>query len=131
MFLKADCSRFLEFGFSPLDTALRFIPLGLVALLINAVVPPLMKSAGPRKMLIASWVMALAGISLLAAMKSADDYWRFCLPGMILYTAGLVVIYYLGNVVVVATAAPQEQGTISGIYNVSSVPTHRESYSLS
>lgn len=107
-----------EFGFSPLGTALRFIPLGLVALLVNVLVPPLMKSAGPRNMLIGSWVMALAGISLLAAMKSAEDYWRLCLPGMILYTAGIVVIYYLGNVVVVATAAAGEQGTISGIYNM-------------
>lgn len=110
-----------DFGFSALSTALRFLPLGITALIVNIVVPPLLKPVGPKPLLIASWVAAIAGIVLLSLMYTGDDYWRLCLPGMILYTAGIATVYYLGNVLVVATAATEEQGTISGVYNVSGV----------
>ncbi|KAI1372046.1 aminotriazole resistance protein [Hypoxylon crocopeplum] len=107
-----------EFGFSPLSTALRFLPLGITAFIINVIVPPLLKPVGPKILLTISWVVALGGIVLLVIMDSGDDYWRFGLPGMILYTAGIATVYYLGNVLVVATAATEDQGTISGVYNM-------------
>lgn len=52
-------------------------------------------------------------------MKSGDDYWRFCLPGMILYISGIGTVYFVGNVTVVATASKDTQGTVAGVYNVS------------
>ncbi|KAI1111373.1 aminotriazole resistance protein [Nemania sp. NC0429] len=107
-----------DFGFSALSTALRFLPLGITALIVNIVVPPLLKPVGPKPLLIASWVSAIAGIVLLSLMYTENDYWRLCLPGMILYTAGIATVYYLGNVLVVATAPTEEQGTISGVYNM-------------
>ena len=108
-----------DFGFSALDTALRFLPLGITAFIVNVVVPPMLKPVGPRILLIVSWALAVAGIVLLILMASAGDYWRLGLPGMILYTAGIATVYYLGNVLVVATAPSEDQGTISGVYNVS------------
>ncbi len=101
-----------------LSTALRFIPLGITALFVNIVIPLLLKPVGPKPLLIVSWVLAIVGIVLFALMKSGNDYWRLCLPGMILYTFGIATVYYLGNVLVVATAVPADQGTISGVYNV-------------
>ncbi|KAI1261345.1 aminotriazole resistance protein [Xylariaceae sp. FL1019] len=107
-----------EFGFTALSTALRFIPLGVTALIVNIVIPPLLKPVGPKPLLIGSWALAIVGLVLFVLMKSGDDYWRLCLPGMILYTFGIATIYYLGNVLVVATAAAADQGTISGVYNM-------------
>ena len=52
-------------------------------------------------------------------MGDGSEYWRFCLPGMILYIAGIGIVYFVGNVMVVATAKEEHQGTISGVYNVS------------
>lgn len=55
-------------------------------------------------------------------MESADDYWRYCLPGMIFYISGIGTVYFVGNVTVVATASKETQGTVSGVYNVSPHP---------
>ncbi|KAI0409178.1 aminotriazole resistance protein [Xylaria palmicola] len=107
-----------DFGFSALSTALRFLPLGITALIVNIVIPPLVKPIGPKPLLIFSWAIAIGGIVLFATMSSGNDYWRLCLPGEILYTFGIATIYYLGNVLVVATAANEDQGTISGVYNM-------------
>ena len=70
-------------------------------------------------MLIASWLVSLAGVILLTRMDNGGEYWQFCLPGMILYIAGIGTVYFVGNVTVVATAKEEHQGTISGVYNVS------------
>lgn len=56
---------------------------------------------------------------LLTRMGSGDIYWRLCLPGMILYIAGIGMVYFVGNVTVVVTAKEEHQGTVSGPYNVS------------
>ncbi|TGJ79879.1 hypothetical protein E0Z10_g8897 [Xylaria hypoxylon] len=107
-----------ELGFTALSTALRFIPLGITALAVNIIIPPLLRPVGPKPLLIGSWVLAVVGIVLFVLMKSGNDYWRLCLPGMILYTFGIATVYYLGNVLVVATAFSADQGTISGVYNM-------------
>lgn len=70
-------------------------------------------------MLIVSWLVSLAGVILLSRMGNGSEYWQFCLPGMILYIAGIGTVYFVGNVTVVATAKAEHQGTISGVYNVS------------
>ncbi|EWY84485.1 hypothetical protein FOYG_11934 [Fusarium oxysporum NRRL 32931] len=106
------------FGFSALSTSLRFLPLGITAIVVNAIIPSLLKPVGPRNLLLASWLIALAGMVLLSCMKSGDDYWRFCLPGMILYISGIGTVYFVGNVTVVATASKDTQGTVAGVYNM-------------
>ncbi|KAH7015652.1 aminotriazole resistance protein [Ilyonectria destructans] len=107
-----------SFGFSPLSTALRFLPLGITACAVNVIIPLLLKPVGSRNLLLGSWLLCAAGIILLCRMQSGDDYWRLCLPGMILYIAGVGTVYFVGNVTVVATATEALQGTVSGVYNM-------------
>ncbi|KAM4066490.1 major facilitator superfamily protein [Hirsutella rhossiliensis] len=107
-----------SFGFSALSTAVRFLPLGITAMVVNFVIPMLLRPVGSRNLLLASWALCIAGLVLLCRMASADDYWRLCLPGMILYIAGVGTVYFVGNVTVVATASEQLQGTVSGVYNM-------------
>lgn len=85
---------------------------------VNFVIPMLLQPVGPRKLLLGSWVLTIAGLVLFSRMSSFDDYWRLCLPGMILYIAGVGTIYFVGNVSVVATATAELQGTVAGVYNV-------------
>lgn len=108
----------IGFGFSALGTSLRFLPLGITALAVNFIIPLLLKPVGARILLVGSWLIALVGIILFTRMNSADDYWRYCLPSMILYIAGVGTVYFVGNVTVVATASEKSQGTVSGVYNV-------------
>ncbi|KAK7421372.1 hypothetical protein QQX98_002266 [Neonectria punicea] len=107
-----------SFGFSPLSTALHFLPLGITACAVNVVIPMLLRPVGSRNLLLGSWLLCAVGVILLFRMESGDDYWRLCLPGMILYIAGVGTVYFVGNVTVVATAAEAMQGTVSGVYNM-------------
>ncbi|KAI0544202.1 aminotriazole resistance protein [Xylaria curta] len=107
-----------SFGFSALSTALRFLPLGITAVVINIVAPILLKHTSTRILLLTCWPIELVGLILFTLMSSGNDYWRLCLPGMILYIAGGNIVYFVGNVKVVASATPENQGTVSGVYNM-------------
>nr|POF14111.1 puromycin resistance protein pur8 [Quercus suber] len=99
-------------GFSPLGTALRFLPLGITAMVVNFIIPFLLKPVGPRILLLVSWLLTIGGLVLFTRLESEHDYWRYCLPGMILYIAGVGTVYFVGNVSVVATATASTQGTM-------------------
>ncbi|RAH71909.1 MFS transporter [Aspergillus aculeatinus CBS 121060] len=107
-----------SFGYSALATSLRFIPLGVTALAVNFVVPVLIGPVGARTLLVCSWTLTLGGLVLFTRMGGAEDCWRFCLPGMVLYIAGVGTVYFVGNVSVVATAKKEQQGTVAGVYNM-------------
>ncbi|KAM3487043.1 hypothetical protein MY3957_009668 [Beauveria namnaoensis] len=120
-----------SFGFSPLSTALRFLPLGITAMCVNFVIPIVIQRVQARTLLLISWPVCAAGLALLTAMADIGDYWRLCLPGEIFYIAGVGTIYFVGNIKVVATAKAEQQGTVSGVYNVSitsvaCVPTYTD-----
>ncbi|KID84427.1 Major facilitator superfamily domain, general substrate transporter [Metarhizium guizhouense ARSEF 977] len=106
------------FGFSAVETAVRFLPLGITAMAVNFVIPTISKHIRPRVLLVISWLAALIGLVLFTRMESEDDYWRYCLPGMILYITGICTVYFVGNVTVVASAPSATQGTVSGVYNM-------------
>ncbi|KAF4622658.1 hypothetical protein G7Y89_g14368 [Cudoniella acicularis] len=108
-----------SFGFSPLSTAVRFLPLGVTAFLINMALPHLLQPVGPHKILVTSWIFAIAGVVLLALIGSGSDYWRYCFPGMILYILGVGSVYFVSMVTVVGSAPPQDQGAVAGVYNMS------------
>nr|POE79795.1 drug resistance protein [Quercus suber] len=105
-------------GFSALSTAVRFLPLGVTAIVVNIVAPIIVKFVNPRPILTVGWTLGLVGVLLLSFIKSQDDYWRFCLPGEILYIAGIGTVNFVGNITVVATAKKEFQGTVSGIFNM-------------
>ncbi|KAF4624244.1 hypothetical protein G7Y89_g13930 [Cudoniella acicularis] len=108
-----------SFGFSPLSTAVRFLPLGVTAFLINMVLPHLLQPIGSYKILIASWIFAIAGVVLLALIGDGSDYWRYCFLGMILYILGVSSVYFVSMVTVVGSAPPEDQGAVAGVCNMS------------
>lgn len=105
---SADTTLQTDFGFSALQTSVHFLPLGITACVVNFIIPHLLPPGGPRLLLTISWIFAIVGVVLLSLMNSNDDYWRYCLPGMILYITGVGTVYYVGNVVVVASALAKD-----------------------
>ncbi|PSR81371.1 aminotriazole resistance protein [Coniella lustricola] len=108
-----------DLGFTPLETALRFLPLGITAFLVNMIIPHLLAPVGPRNLLLASWLFAIAGITLLTFVHSKADYWHLCVPGMVLYILGVGTVYYVSMVIVVTSAPPEDQGSVAGVFNMS------------
>lgn len=111
-----------DLGFTALDTSIRFLPLGITAFMVNMIIPHLLAPVGPQILLLASWPFAIAGVTLLTFVNSTDDYWRLCVPGMILYILGVGTVYYVSMVIVVTSASPEDQGSVAGVFNVRSPP---------
>ncbi|KAJ4386904.1 hypothetical protein N0V93_009803 [Gnomoniopsis smithogilvyi] len=107
-----------DLGFSALETSIRFLPLGITAFLVNMIIPHLLAPVGPQILLVASWILAIIGITLLTFIESTADYWRLCFPGMVLYISGVGTVYYVSMVIVVTSATPADQGSVAGVFNV-------------
>ncbi|KAI0419622.1 aminotriazole resistance protein [Xylaria grammica] len=107
-----------DLGFTALETSIRFIPLGVTAFLTTMILPRFMSPKGPRIVLLVSWLFAIAGVTLFTFIRSTDDYWRLCFPGMILYIIGLASGYYVSLVKVVISASAQDQGSVAGVFNM-------------
>lgn len=86
------------------------------------IIPHLLGPVGPNILLLISWLLAIAGVTLFAFVDSIDMYWRLCFPGMILYIAGVGTVYYVTMVVVVTSSPAADQGSVAGIFNVSIFP---------
>lgn len=71
-----------------------------------------------RMQFIAGWVIAIPGVLLFSFIDESSPYWRFAFPGMILYMAGICIVYVTANFVVVSIALPEDQGTAAGVFNV-------------
>lgn len=112
-----------DLGYSSLQTAIRFLPLGGTALLVNMIVPHLLQPIGTRLLLVIAWILALAGVLLLVFIDKKSDYWRFCFPGMILYIAGVGTVYFVSMVMAIVSMPKEHHGSVAGVYNVSkSIP---------
>ena len=107
-----------DLGYTALQTAVYFLPLGVTEFLVNMVLPHLLGPVGTVTLLVISWILALIGIILLSLIESAGDYWLFCFPGMIVYVVGIGAVYYVANVTVVGTAPLNVQGAVAGVFNV-------------
>ena len=113
---------FADLGFTPLETSVRFLPLGVTAFMVNMIIPHLLKPVGPRILLLVAWIIAIVGVTLFALVGSTADYWRLCFPGMILYIMGVGTVYYVSMVIVVTSAPAADQGSVAGVFNVSLLP---------
>ncbi|EEQ31790.1 drug resistance transporter EmrB/QacA [Microsporum canis CBS 113480] len=121
--VRQACSYFLtlqlqSYGSSPLHTALLFLPVGISALITNTAAGRLVPLLGARAMFVLGWGLCIPGVVLFSFITQETSYWRFTFPGMILYIAGLGVVYITANFVVVSNANKSDQGVVAGVFNV-------------
>ena len=121
--VRQACSYFLtlqlqSFGNSPLRTAVLFLPVGISALIANTIAGRLVPLLGARFMFAIGWALCIPGVMLFSFITPEISYWRFTFPGMILYIAGLGVVYITANFVVMSSASKSDQGAVAGVFNV-------------
>ena len=121
--VRQACSYFLtlqlqSFGNSPLHTAVLFLPVGVSALIANTIAGRLVPILGARAMFVIGWALCIPGVVLFSFITVDTSYWRYTFPGMILYIAGLGVVYITANFVVVSSASKSDQGAVAGVFNV-------------
>jgi len=102
-------------GWGPLSTGLAFIPLALTAGIGAHAAGHIVGKHGVRGPLAAAFLLAAAGMTLLAHVGENGSYLRDVLPGMLVAGLGLGVAVVSVSIAVLTGARDDEAGMISGV----------------
>jgi EmrB/QacA subfamily drug resistance transporter len=102
-------------GMGPLATGLAFIPLALAAGIGAHTAGHIVSKHGVRGPLAGAFLVAAAGMTLLAHVGENGSYLRDVLPGMLVAGLGLGVAVVAVSIAILAGAREEESGMISGL----------------
>jgi EmrB/QacA subfamily drug resistance transporter len=108
-----------ERGYSALQTALAFLPGGLLVAIGAPNMTPLIDRFGPRRVLIVGLGVFTLGYGLYLRIGAGFDYVSVLLPTMVLIGAGFALAFPSLNAAATAGVADEEQGLASGLVNTS------------
>ena len=102
-------------GMGPLATGLAFIPLALAAGVGAHAAGHIVGKHGVRGPLAGAFLVAAAGMTLLAHVGENGSYLRDVLPGMLVAGLGLGVAVVSVSIAILTGAREEESGMISGL----------------
>jgi EmrB/QacA subfamily drug resistance transporter len=102
-------------GWGPLSTGLAFIPLALTAGIGAHAAGHIVGKHGVRGPLAAAFLVAAAGMTLLAHVGENGSYLTDVLPGMLVAGLGLGVAVVSVSISILTGARDEEAGMISGV----------------
>jgi EmrB/QacA subfamily drug resistance transporter len=102
-------------GWGPLSTGLAFIPLALAAGVGAHASGHIVSKHGVRGPLAGAFLVAAAGMTLLAHVSENGSYLRDVLPGMLVAGLGLGVAVVSVSIAILTGARDDETGMISGL----------------
>ena len=104
-------------GWSPLEAGLATIPLTLVMLLLSSRSGALAARIGPRLPLSVGPLLCAVGTLMLRGIDEDTGYFTGVLPGMLVFSCGLVLLVAPLTSSVLAAAPDRYAGIASGINN--------------
>jgi MFS family permease len=106
-------------GWSALETALAFLPAGLLVAVFSPRLGPLVDRFGTQRIIAAGALSLLAGYLLFLRLDGSPSYIGLMLPTMLLLGTGFALSFPSLNIQAVAGVADHEQGLASGLLNTS------------
>jgi EmrB/QacA subfamily drug resistance transporter len=106
-------------GYSPLQAGFAFLPLGVGVVITAQVTSRVVGRIGPRLPITAGALLVAGGLAWLARLTDQAAYVSDILPGLIVLSVGLGLIFFPTTVVAVSGAARHESGLASAVLNVS------------
>jgi MFS family permease len=106
-------------GWSALETALAFLPAGLLVAVFSPRLGPLVERFGTPRIIVAGAVSLLAGYLLFLRLDTSPSYVGLMLPTMLLLGTGFALLFPALNIQAVAGVADHEQGLAAGLLNTS------------
>ncbi|KAH9947514.1 major facilitator superfamily domain-containing protein [Amylocystis lapponica] len=105
------------YGWSAINVAVHFLPIGIGIFPIVAVAGSLQTKLRLKWVLMIGHVLIFAGTLLLPFANSKKHYWRLAFPGFLLGTSGAALIYATTNVALLAITPPEVSGIVSAVFN--------------
>src|SRR4051812_5110596 len=106
-------------GWSPLETALAFLPGGLIVAFGSPRLGPLVDRFGTARIIVAGSAAFLVGYALFLRLGDSFSYAGLFLPTMLLIGVGFALSFPAFNMQATAGIADHEQGLASGLVNTS------------
>jgi MFS family permease len=106
-------------GWSPLETALAFLPAGMLVAVGAPRIGPLVDRLGATRVIVAGAFASVAGYALVLRFDAVPDYAAVLLPTMLLLGAGFMLLFPTFNIQATSGVADHEQGLASGLVQTS------------
>jgi MFS family permease len=106
-------------GWSPVETALAFLPGGMLVALGAPRIGPLVDRFGTAKVILAGAISFVIGYALFLRIGESLTYATVWLPAMLLIGLGFALTFPSLNIQATAGVADHEQGLASGLVNTS------------
>jgi EmrB/QacA subfamily drug resistance transporter len=106
-------------GWSPITTALAFLPGGLIVLFASPRVGPLADRFGTERVIAVGLVAFVIGYALMLRIDDTLTYASVFLPTMLLIGIGFALCFPMLNIQATAGIADNEQGVASGLVQTS------------
>ncbi|KAF8323832.1 MFS general substrate transporter [Clavulina sp. PMI_390] len=105
------------YGWSPIGSSLRFLPIGLFSILIAVTTPELVKNWSPKWTIMFGLVLQFISSILLVYADSGDKYWSRYFPSFMLGTAGCMLVYTNASIALFASIPPEIAGVVGAVFN--------------
>jgi MFS family permease len=106
-------------GWSPLETALAFLPGGLLVAIGSPRIGPLIDRFGTARLIAAGTISFVIGYALFLRIDSSPTFLDLMLPTMLLIGFGFALCFPSQNIQAVAGIPDHEQGLASGLVSTS------------
>jgi predicted MFS family arabinose efflux permease len=106
-------------GWSPIETALAFLPGGLLVAIGAPRIGPLVDRFGTARVIFAGAISFVIGYALFLRIGESLTYATVWLPAMLLIGLGFALCFPTLNIQATAGVADHEQGLASGLVNTS------------
>ncbi|CAO3662130.1 unnamed protein product [Umbelopsis vinacea] len=105
------------FGYSAIDTALYFLPCGIVAFFSANGVGYITPYTGTRNIIVIGSILTAAAYVGAVFYSIELGFWKLIFPMHILMCIGLPALYVGGQNAMIASAPPNETGTLGAVFN--------------
>jgi EmrB/QacA subfamily drug resistance transporter len=107
---------YLQFlGFTPTEAGLAQVPASVMMILLSPRFGGIADRRGPRVLLTAGPVLVATGFVLFSFMRSTADFWRFGVPGLLLFSVGLSMVVAPITSTALSSAPERFSGIASGL----------------
>jgi EmrB/QacA subfamily drug resistance transporter len=106
-------------GWSPLETALAFLPGGVLVALGSPRIGPIVDRFGTARVIAVGMLAFVVGYALFLRIDSSPSFVALMLPTMLLIGFGFALSYPSSNIQATAGVPDNEQGLASGLVNTS------------